>query len=833
MKRQTILQLAILAALVLTINPAFAGRIIYVDDDVTGVKDGSSWANAYKYLQDALAAAYSGDEIRVAQGIYKPDQGTNQTPGDRTATFQLKNGVTIKGGFAGFGEPDPNVRDFEFYETILSGDLDGNDVEVNDPFDLLTEPTRGENSYHVVTGSETDATAVLDSFTITAGNADGPYPYGWRGGGMFSESGSPTLTQCTFSGNSSGYGGGGMYNDESSPTLVNCTFSNNSADDYGGGMYNKNSSSPTLTNCTFSNNLTDFDGGGMYNEDYCNPTLTNCMVSGNSAVSGGGMYNKNSSSPTLTNCTFNENLALSRSPFQSKGGGMYNYKSNPNLINCNFNRNSSHRNGGGMFNCGYSGPTFTNCIFNGNSSDYQGGGIYITFSSPTLTNCTFSDNSADYQGGGIFIERDCYLRLTNCIMWQDTPQEVYDHFINTLDITYSNIQDGWLGLGNNIDVDPCFVDAGIGDYHLQEGSPCINTGDPNYIAEPNETDLDGRPRIIGGRIDMGAYEFQRGPRDLYVDADAAGANNGSSWADAFNYLQDALTAASRGDEIWVAQGIYKPDQGTGITPGDREDTFQLINGVTLKGGYAGFGEPDPNARNIELYETILSGDLNGDDIEIAGHINLLDEPTRSENSYRVVTANGNDRLTALDGFIITAGNANGIHSMHYGGGMNINNAYVQVTHCTFTTNSARLGGGIFTSRGSPTIRNNTIRGNLAEAGGAIKCSGAPNITHNIIADNNAIDGAGIWVYEEGIIANNIITKNTATRSGGGIFLIEDSTPMIINNVISENWAEQKGGGIGTEGNDLFTLIGNLIVGNGTAGKGGGIHLDVGGGKTHK
>jgi len=69
---------------------------------------------------------------------------------------------------------------------------------------------------------------------------------------------------------------------------------------------------------------------------------------------------------------------------------------------------------------------------------------------------------------------------------------------------------------------------------------------------------------------------------IFFDVDATGSNNGLSWADAYNYLQDALAAVTIGDEVWVAQGIYKPDQGGGITPGDREATFQLINGVAIK-----------------------------------------------------------------------------------------------------------------------------------------------------------------------------------------------------------------------------------------------------------
>ena len=87
--------------------------------------------------------------------------------GDRQATFQLKNGVVLRGGYAGSGEPDPDVRDIDRYQSILSGDLNGDD---GPDFSNYTE-----NSYHVVTGSGTNATAVLDGLTLAAGNATGPW----------------------------------------------------------------------------------------------------------------------------------------------------------------------------------------------------------------------------------------------------------------------------------------------------------------------------------------------------------------------------------------------------------------------------------------------------------------------------------------------------------------------------------------------------------------------------------------------------------------------------------------------------------------------------------
>ena len=105
-------------------------------------------------------------------------------------------------------------------------------------------------------------------------------------------------------------------------------------------------------------------------------------------------------------------------------------------------------------------------------------------------------------------------------------------------------------------------------------------------------------------------------RVIYVDDDAAGAGGGSSWTDAFVHLQDALAAAQAGDEIHVAQGVYRPDRGVGLTLGDRDASFDPVGGTTLAGGYAGLGEADPNEWDVERYETILCGDLHGDDVEI-------------------------------------------------------------------------------------------------------------------------------------------------------------------------------------------------------------------------
>jgi len=276
----------------LTFHGGAWGRTIYVDTDANGAQDGTNWANAFNHLQDGLAAAAAGNEIWVAEGIYKPDTNSARPhgTGDRGATFQLKTGVTVTGGYAGFGKLDPNARDTRLHTTVLSGDLladDGPGFHNN-----------SENSYHVVSGSGVKATAVLDGFRIIGGNAD----HGdIDGAGMYNLSGSPTVIDCTFVGNSARWYGGGMFNNMfSSPTLINCTFVDNDAK-YGGGMENRFYSEPTLTNCLFSGNTAEF-GAGLSSAG-ASPTCINCTITQNwAARRAGGMYNRFDSKPEITNC---------------------------------------------------------------------------------------------------------------------------------------------------------------------------------------------------------------------------------------------------------------------------------------------------------------------------------------------------------------------------------------------------------------------------------------------------------------------------------------------------------------------------------------------------
>jgi hypothetical protein len=430
-----------------------AGRY-YVDADANGANDGSSWADAFNYLQDALAAARSEpniEEIWVAEGVYRPDEESTHPhgTGDREATFELMNGVAIRGGYAGYGELEPDERDPNVYETVLSGDLAGDDPDGNDPCGVFAGPPNAENSHHVITSEGTDETGVLDGFTISGGNANGSGDLG-NGGGMYNKSGKPTVSNCTIKYNRAKYNGGGIYNKESSPLLTNCVFYNNDAANYNGGaIYNEMNSSPVMRSCIFSRNTAGDHGGGIHNtggstaivsdcefienraggsgggitvwhnsdanltectfigNSSGNPgggvniyesrvRLRGCTLIGNSGSHGGGMYNLNDSNATVAGCTFRENWST------YPGGGICNSSSSITVADSNFVGNWTELDsGGGLYN-NHSTATVSNCGFVENSASVAGGGIYNSQSSCTLINCNISGNSAGWYGGGMF-----------------------------------------------------------------------------------------------------------------------------------------------------------------------------------------------------------------------------------------------------------------------------------------------------------------------------------------------------------------------------------------------------------------------------------------------
>lgn len=330
-------------------------RNIYGSYDVlttttSSTDDGSSWADAFTNLQDALSAAAVGDEIWVAAAVYKPTPVSTR----RTAFFPLPNGVAIYGGFAGH-ESEREERDWQANVTVLSGDIDNNDVTDENGVTVHHNDIVGENSYRVVVGSGVDETAVLDGFTIT--------------GGMYLRHGDPALTNLTFTGNSSNDGAGGLYIRNSDLTLTNALFSQNQAIVRGGAMVIRSSnSSPHLTNVTFSHNNSQERAGALY-------------------------FGGNGSHPVLHHVVFENNTAV------ADGGGLYIDSESVILTDVQFSQNSSTGDGGGIYNGTV--MTMTNGILAGNIATY-GGGLFIDDADVNvLTNVLFSGNRANSDGGGV------------------------------------------------------------------------------------------------------------------------------------------------------------------------------------------------------------------------------------------------------------------------------------------------------------------------------------------------------------------------------------------------------------------------------------------------
>ena len=456
-----------------------AGNIYYVDgvngNDANG---GTGWNDAFATIGKALSVAGDYDLVLVADATYN--------------------------------ETDLNFNGKKVY-------LKGVDHNTSGAQPVIDCQGKGRAFYF---GSGETGNSVIDNFTIKNGSAD-------YGGAINCRRGSPTLTNCTFNGNSSDWDGGAIRcHDPSSPTVTNCTFISNSASGtyaVGGAICCGGKCKPKITDCTFTNNSARMHGGAIYCTSYSNPKITNCTFSGNSATgAGGAIYCCGDDSPSITNCTFSGNNANNGGAIGCASHG------NPSITNCAFSGNSAS--GGGAVYCDLSEPSITNCTFIGNSADNGGAIDCNNFAGPTLTNCTLSGNSASHFGGAIYCTSGVPT-LSNCILWGNTASsdgnEIYISDTGSFcALNYCCVDKTGYGFesgvptttiddsNNCIFVDPQFVDPANGDYHLKDTSPCIDAGNNRLVPSSVDTELDGEQRIVDGdndgtaTVDIGAYEHQ-------------------------------------------------------------------------------------------------------------------------------------------------------------------------------------------------------------------------------------------------------------------------------------------------------------------------------------
>ena len=828
-----------------------ANEIIYVDIDATGEGDGSSWANAYTDLQSAIAAAEATDQIWTAAGTYRPTEGTNRRFG-----FVLPDGVRLYGSFAG-NETSLEQRDVEANVSVLTGDIG-------------IQGDNTDNSYIIVDVSQTSETSRLDGFTISDANNDRSTNN--NGGGIVAAGSSATLANLNITDNVAN-NGAGIFANSSELQIARVVLSNNSAIRDGGGLYSTNGNS-TLNGVTFIGNSADQEGGAIYYTD-SSDVLTDTEFRSNRAELGGAVFNS-SSDIELTDSSFFNNSAI------DDGGAIYTSDSNPNITNVDFVSNTATDDGGAIYNDGGSpviiggvfadnaanssggafysngNHTVANSLFTGNVG-LSGGGIFNSNNSSTVVNSTFSDNTGRNAGAIAFLgDEEDTPSVSNSIIYGNRNFASDDQIFvgeTGLSVTNSLVEGGFEGEGN-LDVSPEFVAPDNFDYRLSEGSPAINAGNneatvlsgegEDTVVELSE-DLAGNPRTVGNTVDLGAYEgaavepvptrptVASETNIVYVDLNATGEQDGSSWANAYTDLQAALENAPFGSQVWVAAGTYTP---TPVAGDERRSSFVLLDGIEIYGGFTG-DETNLGERDVTANTTILSGDLG-----------TLED--NSDNAAHVVTSLDTSSSSVLDGFTIRDGNADvadigidggGIFSERsqaifrnlivtnntasgLGGGMYSQDSLNQLTNVDFISNTASSGGAMYNNTSGTILTDTTFESNSSDNGGGAILNQASSIFIDEATFTSNVSGAsGGAIYNSDLsnaVINDVLFESNSGDSGGAVYN-SDSSPLLTNVEFRSNSATGTGGAIYNVGEDTGTTLANGIFEGNTAEYGGAVY----------
>lgn len=525
-------------------------RIIYVKQTAAGLNNGKNWTDAYSNLQQALDSAYEGDQIWIAKGVYKPTTRRSASI-SRSVSFSLKNEVAVFGGFSGVAGTEGSTasRNITAYPSVLSGDIDNNDVL--DASGVSTSII-GNNAYFVLynNNSGVDNSSILHGVYLSGAKSSN------QGVAIYNYKVSPTFNNCYIVGNESQVDAV-VLNKESSAQYLNCTFSNNK----NGAMLNIGSdmqlqncsfvsntvygvknqqSSVFITGCTFDKTV----GIGLINDD-ASPTVDHSVFTANTI----GMQNISNANPTIFASSFSTNDSLAvlldnasatidsctltgnkkgaisaidqsisnvflvkNSTFEkngngnNEGGAIYceGYLDSK-ITNCSFAKDTALRGGAMMLRDNHA-VQLTNCRFWRNGVAENGGALAIDNASPAIRFCTFASNYAANNGGALYSNGGTPV-IVNSILWGDSTSAAANEIDGTYNASYSTIRGITSTANHNSDKDPRFVDVLFGVLRLKGNSPAINAA---TTITGVVTDLRGRVRPLGTAPDMGCYERDRG-----------------------------------------------------------------------------------------------------------------------------------------------------------------------------------------------------------------------------------------------------------------------------------------------------------------------------------
>jgi len=770
-----------------TTSTSTTDSVYRVNNNVTITsQDGTSWATAFSNIQDAIDAAKAngGGEVWVAAGTYTPvtdDDGDSASFTERQMSFEMAVDVDVYGGFAGT-ESERDSRDWDSNETILSG-------EIGDSSDS------SDNAFHVVTGAS-DAT--IDGFTISNG-------YGVLRNDDYNDS---DYYACDATDAMDvdedheddellrvleGYcysAGAGMINIQAAPTVENIIFEDNYASK-GGAVYNMVLDSWPMS--SIEGNDAPYFKGVIFRRNFAGGR-------------GGAVNNDLMTSPTFVDVQFIANET------SDKGGAMYNDAGcSPDIYNALFLYNQSER-GSALIGDGSSSPITAYLTFYGNTADDIGAALYQgTYSAE---DGFYNEMQLSY---GMSLGNSSGSSSSSIANWHD------DNVLVDATTVLEYIDGEYLGSDNTYDEYLTITDLGNDVYTVVNSDSYADIGwsesRDSSDWESELTNLTQEHSELYTELPYDTACIDNTSSDdsdnWYVDANASGNSDGSSWADAFTKLSDAMDTADCYDNIYVSgstgeETIYLPTAQDSLE--EREAAFVLKEGMQLLGGYCDGSETTG-------CDVTLSGDLNQDSVWNDG------EPTDiDEDAYNVVV--GADDAT-FSGFTVEFGNADDLGYHSRGAGMINYSTSPTVSDVTFQYNSATEGAAITNYHGANgTFSDLVIENNSATRGGAIlfRNSSEATLSDSTFTSNTATGrGGAIYVdYGATMTFTDLDFDSNSTGGSGGAMYMDDNasqygagtTVSLYNSAFTNNSADLKGGAIALyNSNTYLELYTDTFSGN--------------------